>query len=369
MHIAQPQMSEAPQFQKDTVEQYLRSVLGKDVRLVELRRLGEPEEGKGFGYGLPIRVDYELAGGRRDSAVLHTMGPGSFGHEHMSDRARILLWSHQAFNRLPRHVRSLDVGGFQSGGGLISLGGVEEFCLLTEYAEGQPYALDLDRVRDTGRLTDLDVARADALCDYLVEIHAERGSDPRLYIRRNRELVGDGECIMGLADSYPPHPLFTPRVLEQIEHRAVEWRWRLKNRVHRLRRVHGDFHPWNILFGSDADFRLLDRSRGEYGDPADDVTCITLNYVFFSLQCTGKLQGPFESLFLRFWDRYLEKTGDREILQVAAPFFVFRALVLASPVWYPSLEDSVRKKLLAFILAVLEQQSFEPRQVNKYCGT
>jgi hypothetical protein len=365
-------MSEAPQFQRETVERYLRSVLGTDVRVLDLRRLGEPEEGKGFGYGVPVRVDYELTSGPRESVVLHTMGPGSFGHEHMSDRARILLWSHQAFNRLPRHVRSLDVGGFDADG-LVSLSGVEEFCLLTEYAEGQPYALDLERLRDTGRLTDLDVARADALCDYLVEIHAERGSDPRLYVRRNRELVGDGECIMGLVDSYPLHPLFTPRVLEQIEHRAVDWRWRLKSRTHRLRRVHGDFHPWNILFASRVesatDFRVLDRSRGEYGDPADDVTCITLNYVFFSLQRSGKLEGAFDSLFLRFWDCYLEKTGDREILDVAAPFFVFRALVLASPVWYPSLEDSVRKKLLAFILAVLEQESFDPRQVNAYCGT
>ncbi len=360
-------MSEAPQFQLETVERYLRSVLGKDVRVLELCRLGQPEEGKGFGYGIPIRVDYELAG-RPESAVLHTMGAGSFGHEHMSDRARILFWSHEAFNRLPRHVRSLDVGGFQSGGGLISLGGVEEFCLLTEYAEGRPYALDLERLRDIGCLTDLDVARANALCDYLVEIHAERGNDRGLYVRRNRELVGDGECIMGLADSYPPHALFTPRVLEHIEHRAVNWRWRLKNRTHRLRLVHGDFHPWNILFASEADFRVLDRSRGEYGDPADDVTCITLNYVFFSLQRTGKLEGAFESLFLRFWDRYLEKTGDWELLEVAALYFVFRALVLASPLWYPSLEDSVRKKLLAFILAVLEQQSFDPRRVNEYCG-
>jgi Phosphotransferase enzyme family len=368
MDIAHRHMSEAPQFQQNVIEQYLRSVLGRDVRVVELHRLGEPEKGKGFGYGVPIRVDYELAG-RRESAVLHSMGSGSFGHEHMSDRARILLWSHQAFNRLPRHVRSLDVGGFQAGAGLISLGGVEEFCLLTEYAEGQLYALDLDRVRDTGRLTDLDMARPDALCDYLVEIHAEPGSDPRLYVRRNRELVGDGECIMGMADSYPPHPVFTPDVLEQIEHRAVDWRWRLKNRTRRLRRGHGDFHPWNILFASGAVFRVLDRSRGESGDSADDVTCITLNYVFFSLQRSGKLEGAFESLFLRFWDRYLEKTGDREILEVAAPFFVFRALVLASPVWYPSLGDSVRKKLLAFILAVLEQQSFDPRQVNAYCGT
>jgi len=371
--FAQRPMSEAPQFEREAVERYLRSVLASDVRVLDLRRLGAPEEGKGFGYGVPVRVDYQAADGRRESAVLHTMGPGSFGHEHMADRARILLWSHRAFNRLPRHVRSLDVGGFQSGGGLISLASVEEFCLLTEYAEGQPYALDLERLRDSGRLADLDVARADALCDYLVEVHAGRGNDPRLYIRRNRELVGDGECIMGLTDSYPDHAVFTPRVLEQIEHRAVDWRWRLKNRTHRLRRIHGDFHPWNILFtshaDSPADFRVLDRSRGEYGDPADDLTCITVNYLFFSLQKTGKLEGAFESLFLRFWDRYLEKTGDRESLEVAAPFFVFRTLVLASPVWYPEIEDATRQKLLTFILTVLEQERFDPRQVNAYCGT
>jgi len=370
--LCNARMSESPQFERAAVERYLKSVLGAEVRVLDLRRLGEPEDGKGFGYGVPVRVDYELAGDRHESAVLHTIGPGSFGHEHMADRARILLWSHQAFNHLPRHVRSLDVGGFLSGGGVISLGGVEEFCLLTEYADGQPYALDLEKLRDSGRLTELDVARADALCDYLVEIHAERGSGPGndagLYLRRNRELVGDGECIMGLADSYPPHPLFTPRVLEQIEHRAVEWRWRLKKRTHRLRRVHGDFHPWNILFTAGADFRVLDRSRGEYGDPADDVTCITLNHVFFSLQRAGRLEGAFESLFLRFWDRYLEQTGDREMLEVAAPFFVFRALVLASPVWYPALENAARQKLLTFMLTVLEQETFDPRQVNAYCG-
>ena len=35
-----------------------------------------------------------------------------------------------------------------------------------------------------------------------------------------------------------------------------------------------------------VDFGMLD-PRGEYGDPADDVTCIALNYVSFSLRRTN----------------------------------------------------------------------------------
>lgn len=359
-----------PALDVEAVERYLNSVLGRKLRVIRLTELSEDDQKalKGFGYGTPIRVDYQIAGREPASAVLHTMAPGPAGHDHMADRARSLLWSHQAFNHLPRHVRSYDVGGFRSDGDLISLGGVEEFCLLTEYAEGASYALDLERLRDTGEPTELDFARANALCDYLVEIHRVRGTDANLYVRRIRELVGDGECIMGLADSYPLHPVFTPRALEEIEHRAVAWRWRLKGRTHRLRQVHGDFHPWNILFGHDVDFHLLDRSRGEYGDPADDMTSITLNYVFFSLQRSEKLEGVFETMFRRFWDRYLEQSGDREMLQVAAPFLAFRALVMASPVWYPHLSETVRRKLLAFINAVLEADVFDPALVNSYCG-
>lgn len=351
-----------------TVERYLKSLFG-NVTVVKLTNLGDPQDKltKGFGYGVPLRVDYRSDGLER-TAVLHTMRPGPFGHEHMADRARVLLWSHQAFNKLPQHVRSLDVGGFQHDGRLISLANVEELCLLTEYAEGQAYVTDLERIRDTGKLTELDESRADALCDYLLGIHRIAGADPGLYVRRNRELLGDGECIMGLTDSYTPHPLFPPELLEEIEHRCVKWRWKLRDRTHRLRQIHGDFHPWNILFSSGVDFRLLDRSRGEYGDPADDLTSLTMNYLFFSLQRSERLEGSFETLFLRFWERYLEGSADCEILQVAAPFFAFRGLVMASPLWYPDLSDTVRRRLLDFILAVLDEETFDPTQVNAYCG-
>jgi hypothetical protein len=360
-----------PELRTELLATYLNSVLGQEITILDVVVLGHAPESKtlkGYGYGTPLRIDYETANRQRRSLVLHTMSPGRFGHEHMADRAHVLIWEHQAFNRLPRHVRSLDVGCFQSDGSIVSLGKAEEACLLTEYAEGQNYSLDLERLRDSDALGDLDLARADALCDYLLAIHVESGLDSGLYTRHIRELVGHSECIMGLTDSYPQHPLISANLLQEIEHRCIRWRWRIKGLTHRLRQIHGDFHPWNILFRSGVDFQLLDRSRGEYGDPADDLTSLTLNYFFFSLQRSGRLEGSLERLFLRFWSRYLEKSGDREILNVVAPFFAFRGLVIASPLWYPTLSDTVRGGILAFVLAVLESESFDPTQVNAYAG-
>lgn len=359
-----------PDPKREKVEKYLQSVLRGHVRVLRTVVLGgdrETKEVKGYGYGTPVRVDYQIDGEER-RAVLHTISPGPFGHEHMADRAQELIWENQAFNHLPRHVRSLDVCGFQPGGDLLSMGNVEEFCLLTDYVDGESYSHDLERLRDWGELAETDRLRADALCDYLLEIHQLRGNDPGLYVRRIRELVGDGECIMGIADSYPEHPLAPASFLEKIERLCVTWRWRLKGLAHRLRQVHGDFHPWNILFRAGTDFSVLDRSRGEYGDPADDVASLTMNYLFFSLQRSGRLEGAFETLFLRFWERYLEQSGDREMLGVVAPFLAFRGLVMASPLWYPTLPDTVRQRILAFIVAVLETECFDPRKANSYCG-
>jgi len=358
-----------PKLNKEALERYLGMLLGKRVHVLGLSFLGETggTDLKVYGYGTPVRIEYQTADEASSSAVFHTMSANPFGHEHMPDRAQILLSQHRAFNRLPRHVRALDVGAFQFDGSLISLGKAEEFCLLTEYLAGTPYAKDLERIQHTSTLTDLDRTRADALCDYLAGIHETRGPDPGLYSRRIRELVGHGECIMGLTDSYPPHALFPAILLEGIEHQCVRWRWKLKPLTYRLRQVHGDFHPWNILFREGVEFGVLDRSRGEWGEPADDVTCLTLNYLFFSLQQRGRLEDPWKTLFERFWARYLEASGDREILKVAAPFVAFRGLVLASPVWYPALSDEARGKLVAFVQAVLAQDEFDPAQAGAYC--
>jgi aminoglycoside phosphotransferase (APT) family kinase protein len=353
------------------LERYLSSLWGPSARILRCVPIGKAApsgDAKGFGYGVPLRIDVEVEG-RTRSVVLETMSANSFGHEHRADRAQAILWSHSAYNELPKHARSVDVGATRTSGDLVSLGSADEFFVLMEFVGGEGYATDLARIRDTGVADGRDVARADALCDYLLEIHRVRGTEPGLYVRRVRELVGHGECIMGILDSYPPGTgLLSASALKDIELRCVDWRWKLKPLTHRLRQVHGDFHPWNILFRKGAEFSVLDRSRGEWGDPADDVTCLTLNYLFFSLQRSGRLEGAFERLWRRFWERYLERTRDAELLEVAGLFFAFRGLVMANPLWYPALDAGVRCKIFRFIQAVLDAERFEPARVNAYCG-
>jgi len=84
--------------------------------------------------------------------------------------------------------------------------------------------------------------------------------------------------------------------------------------------VHGDYHPWNILFRQAVDFKVLDRSPGRVGEhAADDMSAMSINYIFYALQAYGSLAGPFEKLHRFFWNLYLEKTGYGEMLDVIQP--------------------------------------------------
>ncbi len=358
----------------DRLREYLSSVYGADVKVRYLGELGKRRAKrakprmrlKEFGYGVPYEIEF-FVGGELQSVILETVRPGGFGHEHFSDRAGILLWQHSTFNKLPRHVRSVDVGAFTRDRGLKSLGDCEEFFIVTERARGRPYFRDLDMIREKERLTRLDRRRCLALSDYLVEIHSVKSDEAELYVRRVRDLVGNGECIMGLCDSYPRGlEYISEEDLCEIEKRCVDWRWKLKRKMHRLAQVHGDYHPWNVLFRKGTDFSVLDRSRGEWGEAADDVSAMSINYLFYSLQTYGELKGPFKELFGLFWENYLSKTGDEEILEVVQPFYAWRGLVIASPIWYPNLSLDVRVKLFNFIRNVLETEQMNLGQINSY---
>ncbi len=320
---------------------------------------------KGIGYGAPIHIQFRDAGGARRSVVLHTATADEFGHDRRADRAAEMILGYDTFGALPGHVAPLDVGFVKADGTLASIRDGTECYLLTDYVDGQIYAHDLRELSQGRALQDDDLKRCDALVDCLVTLHSERYAEPPLYRRAIRDVVGHGEGIFGLIDGYPDDvPMAGPKRLQAIETAAVQWRWVLRDRHTRLCRTHGDFHPFNLIFNERSELTLLDAARGCRGDAADDVCCLALNYVFFAVGHDGAWHGKLGTLWERFWKRYLERSGDEQLLDVAPPFVAWRALVMAHPQWYPNVTAQSRNTLLEIVERALDAGCFDPDSVK-----
>jgi len=337
------------------------------ARVIAARVMGADDGGhqhdvtaKSAGYGIPLRIDAEIEGKRR-SFVLHGSSANRFGHDRRADRAAELLLAADTFSMIPRHTHVLDVGAFRGDGSSVSLKDSAEFYLLTDYAPGTPYAEDLRRIATAEVARSDDVERVQTLVDYLVDLHQERHDSPLIYERSLRDLFGSGEGIFGIVDGYPRDDRGVSfERLHRLEARCLEHRWALKQRPPRLSRIHGDFHPFNVLFDEKGELRVLDTSRGSLGDPADDVACMAVNYLFFALEHPSSWGAALRALWYRFWESYLGRTGDGELLDVVAPFLAWRVLVLACPLWYPKLATTARNRLLEFAEAALGAPRFNP---------
>jgi len=323
---------------------------------------------KDTGYGAPLRIDVRQDGALR-SLVLHSATPNPFGHEYRADRAAEMLIAADTFGLVPRHSQVFDVGAFR-GEDFVSLRGTGEFYLLTEYVEGRPYAHDLRRIAESGTLRPEDLRRVDALVHYLVGSHSIKLPEASLYTRSIRDLVGGGEGIFGIIDGYPAHVEGTSREqLDRIESLCVGWRSRLKHRYQRLVRIHGDFHPFNVLFDEQSELHLLDASRGSAGDAANDVCAMAVNFLFFALDDPQSWAPSFQPLWRRFWAEYLNQSRDSALLEVVAPFLAWRCLVLANPVWYPHVPAAARMNLLEFTIQALLARTFDPESANRIFAT
>jgi aminoglycoside phosphotransferase (APT) family kinase protein len=371
MHLDHPSAEQRPlrsredqPIREHAIERYLKRAIHPNAQLLELKPLVEKSGSlKSYGYGEPLRVTFDVDG-TIETLVIRTMKPDAFGHDRRSDRLQVLSLAFDTYRRIPKHVRAVDAGVFDPRGGLQSIPRGEPF-LVTTYADGELYASILAREAELERAPAVSRDRTAALARYLAALHTQPASKEG-YRRSLRDTVGSGEGIFGLTDSYSGAGVVDAERLEWIELAAVSWRWQLRNRAHRARRTHGDFHPFNLLFREHTDFTVLDTSRGSEGDPADDVTCLSINYLFFALTSNnGRFAGAMRDLWDVFWKIYLERSRDLEVLEVVAPFFAWRALVLASPCWYPSISDEVRDKILCFAERLLEGERFDPTDVEE----
>ena len=334
------------------------------VSRIDIKKLGSGVQGSGF------LIEMKTRDGVQSFVVKKLLADG-LGHDYPSDRASVFLLDLDEYKNLPKHVKAVDVLAEMEDGSVKSIGGGKEYYLLMERGEGVDYFHDLAAFSRKDCLADGDKEKIRAMAVYLAEIHAMKKDSKTLYWRKLRDTIGHGECLMGVFDTYPDGVLSYGEMADIIK-KSVDWYAKLKPRYQRLSQIHGDFHPGNIWFASHEschplhDFILLDRSRGPWGEPADDVTALAINYLFYSIQYFGDVRGPYLEGLRLFFDEYGKASGDKEITGVCAPFFAFRGAVVANPVFYPELTLEQRKRIFRFVHNVLDDDCFRVEKVNDY---
>ena len=297
--------------------------------------------------------------------------PRGFSHDFLADRAKVFVTQHEMAKHIPGHIDSFDVSGYTKKGQLVSVGDSVEFFQVVEVAHGSSYSADFQRIKEAGKASKDDISKAKMLGDYLARLHTKKmKADPEdiKSVRRRhlRDCIGHGEMMVGVIDTYPDdYKFISRREMDELICAASVYREKVKDTPFTPCRIHGDFHPGNIIFEGKK-LRLLDASREVFGDPADDVICLAMNYIWFAVMQKGVFDGPFKGLFDAFWAAYFNKSGNEHILITAGVHMAFRAVVVAHPVFYSAQTDEVRRKMIGLTMKVLKSGRFDTGRINEY---
>ena len=346
------------QSSNSSILNFLRQLWGQNIEITDIQR---PKTANEMPLSNVKVCSLKNAPEGVKRVVIRKMNAGPFGMEELEDRARHVLFCGRTYDSMPQHPSIIDFGFVDQDGGMTSISGVQDFFILEEFIEGSIYGEDFSKLQGSRKVTESMLNSVDVLADYLAKLHSEPvESDVFRYRRALRDVVGSGEGVIGLIDGYPEsfHTMFG-EVLNELEVTCLKSMQRLRNRPHRLRRVHGDFHPWNIIFDQSNTLWTIDKSRADLNDPAIDVGSMLMNYLML-----GLLQENYKVAFQlarRFLGTYLELTHDLEILQTLPLYTGMRAAAVASPIFYPDI--SKKNRLEAFkvgnLIANLESLDYD----------
>ena len=274
---------------------------------------------------------------------------------------------------MDNHVKSEDVIAQNEDNSLTSVGNAKEFYILMEEAKGDDLFKDFNEIKETKQLKDETKEKILTISNFLVELHKNKHKSIPLYRRKIRDTIGSGGSLIGLLDMHPDSAFeqFEKKWMSIVSKSIIFWR-RSRDMHNRLCEIHADYHPGNLWF-EDQKLTILDRSRGRFGEPADDITAFIINPIMYSLITNGNFEGPFKEIFDIFWNNYFKKTNDKEMRKIMAPYIAFRVAVVTNPIFYndESLGGKekakfIRTKMINLALNILKDNEFNPGKINTY---
>lgn len=339
---------------KKQIKSFLEKHYGKNVEIVEFSKIGSGWVAN--GYELKFRFDNE-----EKRVAVRMLKDVDFSHDYPSDRGAYLSLQHRSSKMLPNHNKSIGVITIDQSDNVIEVAESNEYFQILEWAKGKEYFNDLGEISTRGSITKNDIDRVETLSNYLVKIHkikfdGDQDHAKSLYKRHTRDFVGS-DFLMDVLDTYPEKNGFVSKdEIYDLVNKIYQYREETKQMFTRLRKVHGDFHPGNVRF-YDGGFEVLDSSRVIWGEPADDVACMAINYVWNSIKQRGSFEGDFAKLFSIFYENYVQKSGDNEIAKLIPMFFAVRSIVLTHPIFFDE-KDANRKKLFDLSIKLLTEGNF-----------
>ena len=349
-----------------SIEKYLQTKYEGKISNINIKKLGSGV--LGTGYSLKFKIN-----NKDKILVLKSLFTGNLGMDHYSDRGASLLDAHDNYNKMENHVKSEDVIAQNDDNSLTSMGNAKEFYILMEEAKGIDLFKDFDKIKETKQLTEEIKDKIIKISNFLVELHKNKHNSISLYRRKIRDTIGSGGSLIGILDMHPDLAFnqFEKKWMKIVKNSIMYWHLS-RNMHHRLCEIHADYHPGNLWFENN-NLTILDRARGRFGEPADDITAFIINPIMYSLITNGRFEGPFKEMFDIFWNNYFKQTKDKEMRKIIAPYLAFRVAVVTNPIFYndESLGGKerakfIRSKLINLSLNILNDNEFDPKKINTY---
>lgn len=351
---------------EEELKKYLKSKYKNKISEIKIKKLGSGV--LGTGYSINFKLNDE-----NKTLIIKSLFKENLGMDHYSDRASSLLEAHDNYNKMENHIKSEDVIAQNEDDSLISIGNAKEFYILMEEAKGENLFKDFENIKKSKLLNEKTKDKIKKISDFLVKLHKNKHESISLYRRKIRDIIGSGGSLIGLLDMHPENDFrkFEKEWTEIIKRSINFWK-KSRNLNHRLSEIHADFHPGNLWFDGDK-LIILDRSKGRFGEPADDIIAFGINPIMYALITNEKFEGPFKEIFDLFWNNYFKQTKDKEMRKIMAPYIAFRISVITNPLFYndkffgaAEKASLIRKKLINFALNVLKEDEFNPEKINLY---